>query len=221
MNIHYTQIRKTISTLAARRDGFQVFGAKEHQFKLHPVLTEQEIQEFEHKHQISLPEEYRDFLLQVGNGGAGPAYGLFKLGEMDNGWRYAKWKENNGFVGILALPFPHTEAWNDLQGEPDYDLEDEDELERQVTAFEANYFNPNQVNGAIPICHLGCAFRQWLIISGPERGNVWCDDRTDHKGLYPLQKDGKPRMKFIDWYLTWLNEVTDEINFGNKGSNHN
>jgi hypothetical protein len=59
--------------------------------------------------------------------------------------------------------------------------------------------------GAIPICHLGCALRQWLVITGPEAGNVWCDDRADRGGLYPLQQGRLKRVSFLKWYRSWLN----------------
>ena len=147
------------------------------------------------------------FLLQVGRGGAGPAYGIFDLGEMDDGFEHKAWSEDNGFVGKLREFFPHTSAWNDLIGCPDDKLveTDEDEYERQLNEFEERYWA--QLDGAIPICHLGCAYRQWLIVSGSERGHIWCDDRTDQKGLYPLSKPGNDRITFYDWYRDWLDEA--------------
>jgi len=33
---------------------------------------------------IELPNEYRSFITKAGNGGAGPAYGVFPLGMADN-----------------------------------------------------------------------------------------------------------------------------------------
>jgi hypothetical protein len=44
------------------------------------------------------------------------------------------------------------------------------------------------------------------VITGPERGNVWDDYRTDHAGLEPLQIGGRERVTFIEWYLAWLDE---------------
>ena len=38
---------------------------------------------------------------------------------MDDGHDLRPWQENDGFVGQLAEPFPHTSAWNDLTGNPD------------------------------------------------------------------------------------------------------
>jgi len=50
-------------------------------FDLGPCLSETEVQTFEAHHGVQLPEEYRCFLLEVGNGGAGPLEGLLPLAE--------------------------------------------------------------------------------------------------------------------------------------------
>ncbi len=63
------------------------------------------------------------------------------------------------------------------------------------------------MNGAIPICHLGCALRQWLVVTGPEAGNIWCDYRADRRGIYPLSAPGKERVTFYQWYRDWLDDV--------------
>lgn len=173
-------------------------------FHNHPVLSQRVVRDFEELHRISLPAGYRDFLLQVGNGGAG---GVFKLGECDDGDGYRRWHENDGFVGTLTEPFPHTQAWNDLTGLPCNDRDDpegEAEFWRQWQVFEKRYLDPANVNGAIPICHEGCAHRDWLIVTGPERGNIWHDSRTTQDGLYPAQQSGSARLTFLQWYRSWL-----------------
>src|SRR5262245_26584807 len=52
-----------------------------HKGRLNPVLSEEELVAFERKHRITLPEEYRTFLREVGNGGLGPGDGLSPLAE--------------------------------------------------------------------------------------------------------------------------------------------
>jgi uncharacterized protein (TIGR02996 family) len=66
-------------------------GAK-HQGRLNPVLSEEELIAFEREHRIALPEEYRAFLCDIGNGGLGPGDGLSSLAE--------------AAVGDLDEPFP-------------------------------------------------------------------------------------------------------------------
>ena len=79
----------------------QVFGADGHRFCIHPPLSEKKLRDFEDDHQVRLPEDYRTFLGSVGRGGAGPSYGIFNLGETDDGFEFRKWKEGDWFVGSL------------------------------------------------------------------------------------------------------------------------
>ncbi len=60
--------------------GLSRFGADSHNYQLDPPASEETIAAFEARCGISLPEGYRDFLLWMGNGGAGPFYGLYPLG---------------------------------------------------------------------------------------------------------------------------------------------
>src|SRR5262245_58003121 len=63
----------------ARSEQRHCFGSETHQFRLNPPLPEAEVTAFEAKHGIRLPEDYRQFLIHAGNGGAGPYYGLMPL----------------------------------------------------------------------------------------------------------------------------------------------
>ncbi|MFF1560684.1 hypothetical protein [Streptomyces sp. NPDC058279] len=61
------------------------------------------------------------------------------------------------------------------------------------------------------LCHLGCAARQWLVVSGPERGRIWNDDRADEVDLAPLlDDDGRP-VTFTRWYLDWLDRAEQQL----------
>lgn len=205
----YAQIVRDLATLRASVS--EAFESNAAEFQCSAVMTEAEVLEFERAHGVRLPEEYRAFLMCVGKGGAGPGYGVFDLGECDEGFDFRAWHEGDGFVGTLRLPFPHSAAWNDLAGMPEDALSDTDAAayERQKAEFEAGYFAP--LDGAIPICHLGCALRQWLIVSGPEAGHVWEDRRADFEGLSPLQMPGAERVSFHLWYRAWLDEELGKL----------
>ena len=56
-----------------------VFGSRHHKYRIYPCLTETEIRGFERQYQVVLPEDYRHFLLEIADGGAGPDYGLRRL----------------------------------------------------------------------------------------------------------------------------------------------
>lgn len=90
---------------------FLVFGSEHHKYRFNPVLPEAEVAQFETRHQIRLPEDYRCFLLNAGDGGVGPSYGLERL---------------SNFQRNLSQPFPFSgptaaldEAVLDAQGDWD------------------------------------------------------------------------------------------------------
>lgn len=108
MEREFKAIRDGLRRLRKSTVPLAVFGSQAHGFRTYPPLSEETVKEFESRHFISLPPEYRGILIHVGNGGAGPAYGLFKLGEMDDGFEHKPWTENDGFIGVLSQLFPHT-----------------------------------------------------------------------------------------------------------------
>ena len=90
-----------------RRRGLKCFGSQAHAFRLNPPIAEAEVHRFEHRHGISLPDDYRAFLIQAGNGGAGPYYGLLPL---DN-WNDAARDAIGGLPGSpVSAPARHAKG---------------------------------------------------------------------------------------------------------------
>lgn len=194
-----------------RRAQPDVFGASVHRFRVNTPLADADLQALELRHAIKLPADYRRFLVEIGNGGAGPYYGIFPLGSFDgSGDGLQPWGD---FVGTLAEAFAYHEPWNDLTGRPDYALadDDEDEYERRMDAFAKRYWSGSVMNGAIPICHIGCALRVWLVVSGGEAGNVWYDYRADYRGVTPVLSRSGRHASFGVWYTEWLDEALRAI----------
>src|SRR5258708_24579144 len=179
------ELRQRIELLLERQP--DIFGANGHHFEMNAPLSEEHVQAFDRRRRISLPDDYRWFITNVGNGGAGTYYGVVPLGEMDDGDEIKSWEENDVMVGSLSMPFPHTTSWNDLSGEPnDEVVHNEAKYEAQLESFEEVYFSSQNMSGAMPICHMGCALRIWLVVTGAERGHLWLDKRADHQGIEPL-----------------------------------
>src|SRR5215510_742048 len=120
-----SSIRAALQRLQAAQP--DVFGAEAHGFALNTPLAEADVAAIERQHGITLPADYRRFITEVGNGGAGPSYGVFPLGYLDDG--SADVQPWGDFVGTLAEPFRFREAWNDLTGHPDAALRERDEDE--------------------------------------------------------------------------------------------
>ena len=169
--------------------------------ELNPPITESELIEFEAKHEITLPSDYREFLLSIANGCIGPVGGIEKLGQFGG----CDW-ENSDTIGIgkLNRRFPYSDSWN---SKPLDDSFSNDEQQQRYLW----YFGESHVDGAIPICDLGCGLRQLMIVSGPERGTIWFDDRVDWMGLYPESSHSQARVSFIEWYQDWVNNKLSEL----------
>jgi len=133
------RLQANLDALRQQDRHFQLFGASQHHYQLNLPVTPQEVAAFEQKHGIVLPEDYRSFLLCLGNGGAGPDYGLFPPREY--GRELEKLQEIS-----LALPFLHQSSW-----QPDPQTLDAEALAEQHTYF-GNYW----VQGAMRMCHGGC-----------------------------------------------------------------
>ncbi|MEV0404920.1 HEAT repeat domain-containing protein [Actinoallomurus sp. NPDC050550] len=158
------------------------FGEEQHRFRLGPPLTAAAVRRFETEHQIALPRGYRDFLMMLGHGGAGPYYGLLPLGS----WRYSV--RGDLPSGHLARPFPLSPGtspgpqWWRHVGTPD-----------------------EPFTGAIPLVHQGCTYASLLVVTGSARGRVVDIDLDLQPPFFPGDAD------FLDWYERWLTEIIDGV----------
>jgi hypothetical protein len=213
-SVEIANIKKRLNDLAHLDTTFETFGSSAHRYLLNAPLSDLELEAFENNHAIILPDPYRTFISKIGNGGAGPYYGLFPLGFFDAaGGPLERWKAGDGFAGDLSEPFPHREMWSASEEwfEHSGRFKNDDEEDAWVRAFEDEVWNPELVNGAFPICHEGCAIRHLLIVTGPERGNVWIDDRANDGGIHPINKDSKTGAPFLEWYSGWIDRSTDAL----------
>jgi hypothetical protein len=209
MNEQLERIKAKLKELKHLDRGFSLFGSSKHKYKLNPALSLRQIQQFERTHQVKLPIEYVQFLTEVGNGGAGPFYGLepFENVLFDD----LDYKRPNSLLNP-STPFLHTEPWN-LGFQPTVDDDnDEEEYERQRQSFEEVYYDKGQINGVIAVCNYGCAVSLNLVVNGEEYGNIWTDDRGTDGGIRPSYELGnKERLSFLNWYELWLDNSLKEI----------
>jgi hypothetical protein len=181
----------------------KIFGAGSHQYQFNPCLSEAEITAFEQKHQIELPEDYRNFLLHIGNGGACDGYGMYPIEDYFGGLDAEQASQQ--YPDFLSAPFPHTTAWND------YDLMDMDrEYEDE---YNDGYYAHRYIQGSVLLAYQGCTIELRLVVSGAEKGNVWMDDRGADTGIVPLHSPYHPEkhLDFFTWYNHWLDRSLEEI----------
>lgn len=184
----------------------RTFGADAHEYRLRPPATEGEVAAFEAEHRIRLPGEYRDFLTKLGNGGAGPCYGLFSLRIFGDD---PDPSQQEGMIGDLARPFPHESAWN--AGADYWDAAPDPNVDEDAwQAWREEYWSSHLIDGALPICHEGCGYFALLIITGADRGRIWRDGRASDAGIMPVAGPGGVPITFGSWYAHWFDEVSRE-----------
>lgn len=127
------EIESRLLELKRKDKRFSIFGASNHKYRFNPRLSDDQICLFEQRYEITLPKGYRTFLTEIGNGGAGPYYGLETL--EDSVFQDLDYKRPGETLN-LKKPFPFTESWNmEYKGSPD------DENAYQI--HEDEYFSEN------------------------------------------------------------------------------
>jgi hypothetical protein len=162
--------------------GLTRFGSAAHRYLLNAPLSEQDVTAFEVRHSVSLPDDYRAFLKEVGDGGAGPFYGVFRLDRSDLPIR----DREDLLPGFLAGAFPHERPWSEPGG--------------GIPEAEGDYFDPAKIRGSLNLSHQGCGYMVRLVLNGPQRGALWEDGRCGDMGITPFRPD------FATWYLQWLRD---------------
>jgi hypothetical protein len=199
----HLKLKKSDGGSFFKSPSYKIFGSDSHKYKFNICLSEPEIKAFEQMHSIVFPKDYRNFLLRIGNGGSGPAYGLLKLSEWNIELDITK-------ETFLSTPFPHSTHW---YMERHFDMEDDNVYESQeFQDWEEEYYSNRHVTGSIRICHYGCAIYYLLVVTGDEKGNIWVDDRANDEGIYPaISKQSGKKLSFLEWYNDWLDESLQQL----------
>jgi len=199
--INLELIHKEVEKLRKADPGCKFFGADHHRYQFNKCLSETSISSFEKMYNFSIPNEFKEFLLTVGNGGVGPAYGIFPLKDT-----FFDFKLKDMPPIPVDKPFPYTEPWNEEWiNNIDWDHE------RPNDEIVKNYMNVSHISGTLQIAHYGHGCTYLLVVTGPEVGNIWFDGRADYGGIFPECEQNKPRLSFLDWYFGWLQSRLQEI----------
>jgi len=194
-------LKDKLKELARKDGGYLIFGASKHRYHQNGRLYEPEVKSFEKRFNIVLPADYREFVLQVTNGGPGPYYGLESL--EDSLYQDLDYRRKADLINP-GLEFPLTEAWNlkfeDMEEEQYHRMKDE------------QYFDNKWTNGLLRISNFGCGVSMNLVVNGSEYGNIWVDDRCNDGGIFPDRYFGNEgRITFLIWYELWLDKSLKEV----------
>jgi uncharacterized protein (TIGR02996 family) len=198
LRVSVPEIRKKLEELDRLDPTRAVFASDSHQYRLNPPLTVERVEQIEARIGCRFPEQYRRFVTELADGGAGPDYGIRPLASLLEATGNPEW------LTSFALPFP---VPTNVQ-------------ESRSLGYSAR--------GALPICEIGCGGFYYLILSGPERGNVWIENPDGEWSPTLLDESHFPsgpdveiaaileaalrsppalKLEFLDWYLKWLDEA--------------
>lgn len=155
-------------------------------------LTEDRIVDTERMFGCRLPEGYRRFLIEIGNGGLGPGLGLIAFGS-DSTIDPRIPVDDQAALNPSA-PFAYLEDWNF----PPLKRAMEDQS-AQLEELQTFYFSTARIDGTIRVADLGCGAIALLVLNGSQRGRIWLDFRGTFGGI---ARD----VEFLDWYGAWLND---------------
>ena len=202
-NLNQTERIKIKLRLAKNTDSFfEVFGASSHKYILNSPLNLHELNDFEKTYNITLPHAYKTFLSKIGNGGleykksvvgnsgAGPDYGIFKLGHPHHFIvePSLKYLENEPYFNESMTQ----EKWYKIYDEMDDNISDED--------YEKEF--GNAYSGILNIGHSGCSGYIGIILNGKNEGRIIRTyDEIEYCPNFFEETD------FLHWYENWLDNI--------------
>ena len=164
-------------SLLAERNGTGIGG---NPYALNPPLTESQVAMWEAEYRVSLPEAYRYFITNLGDGGYGPNGTMYKL---ENWWWHldeAINEPHRWLSGVFAFEHPIAPG----------------RLCIPVEASGNSSLPP--FAGTIAVSDEGCGCMSILVVRGTLRGRVCGLDFINEPYLYSAPD-------FMSWYEAGLN----------------
>lgn len=218
-----SQIRVKLDALRSHDPDFFVFGAYRHQYRLGDPISESSLVRIETKLQVGLPEEFRQFLLQIGNGGAGPGLGLERLdlgppavaevlARTENAFAYRDTFESMYWKTARLLSIDSTLLARECK------LHGTLHMSEVSGSSDDEWFGNVWMkynDGMLPLADLGGGMVAKLMVSGEKRGTIWIVDESEGESFVEFRDasdiacgevDSTKEYKFVDWYEHWLDQ---------------
>ncbi|WP_299607255.1 SMI1/KNR4 family protein [uncultured Aquimarina sp.] len=197
-SIQIERIKSKLLEAAKVDKGLKAFGASSHKYNIHNPVSIEEVNTFERKYSINLPDCYKSFVLQIGNGGksyansgAGPFYGIYPLGD---GVDELVYKNTEKYIKNESILHPKmtNDYWSKVIEKIEIDNISDSEYEQELGKI---------FGGILPIGSQGCSYLHGIILNGTHKGKVVNIDQDLQKPHFTFEDN------FLDWYERWLDEV--------------
>ncbi len=186
----------------------KMFGVADHQYRLGSPVDLAFVRTIEEAYHFRFPEDYVQFITEVGDGGAGPGYGLYPFGyyctEVES-TKEAKAREIylRGLGRELKL-LPIESEWLE-----DFCISKEEYEKNPEKYFQGGKGSFNWDNdtpyGFFHLGTYGCWRDFGLITAGERYGQVFI---RDTEGAFELEA-----RNFEEFYQDWLNSILDTKQF--------
>lgn len=201
----YAQYLRALIEEAGRVDaGRQVFGATKHQYRLGPVLTLEEVRRAEAERHMKFPEEYVFYLTQVGNGGAGPYYGLYSLETVMQA-------NSNPCLGQsfeqTVTPTITGEQWREHMRRLEM-LEESAETKTDYKTYWERLYS-----GMVSVGTQGCTYDHMLMLTGKYAGRIVYMDWNELPDNPPFDTG----MTFLEWMEGFFADILEGCNMESYG----
>lgn len=185
---------------------FKIFGANYHKWQFGEKVDMQQIRDYERDMKIILPQPLIRYLTELGDGGAGPDYGIYNLDKI---------KKLNAFLPKtrnLPVMLDHSmtsEQWvlfahkyEELNNKIDYNQFNSKREEQRVIQ-EIENMNLSLLAGGIFINTPGCTMNSLLMYRGAARGEVF---NIDFDYICELQSEPYCYGKFEEWIINSMKQ---------------
>lgn len=186
---------------------------KNYGYKFNSCISEKKIRAFEKKYKVNLPEDYRNYLKIIGNGGDGPKEEPHIIG----------WKDYSDFNYIYPIQKSETlgQCYYSIydkrtsfrkMGRPFLYSENRQENEKALDILspikKLNSKTQNLYQGCLILSHQGCGACLVMEVTGKKKGRIWFEE---------FSRDNKVTLvseTFYEWYYNWVIETLqyEEIN---------
>lgn len=172
-----------------------VFGSTGHLYCLNTVVDESILTAWETTHGIAIPQDYRDYLTKIGNGFAGPGYGItpFNLERFEPEWK----------APCLHAP-EFEDEYNRLANEIAILYEKDEGDNQEEILYDALYKRFNY-DGVLKIGTNGCAGINAIALNGSTKGFYL--SLVNELEYYRVGESGTGNKPFAEWFMEWLEEV--------------
>ena len=180
-------ISENIKILGQLDAGLSIFGARSHHWKINPPIDKESLRKIESSLGYHLPSTYREYIIEIGNGGAGPYFGVRKLQPDLEGDRLERMRRE--FIGIDEILRRVREVGIEIDEDGYYEIFD-------------NLLVDEFLSGTWYLAPDGCGHSERLVLHGKEAGSVF--SLGNEGGIYSEKID------FLDWMLAWLNKYRSQ-----------